>query len=85
MYVLSLCIMTAPPSDGLQEADLGRWHPHAEGLHWDDVGSPSMPSAYKSSHCSPSIYYVFFITIMRIPPEKLQRPFIVSSIMFGGT
>ncbi|KIJ69412.1 hypothetical protein HYDPIDRAFT_24252 [Hydnomerulius pinastri MD-312] len=31
------------------------------------------------------IYYVFFLTIMRIPPERLQRPFIVSSIMFGGT
>lgn len=31
------------------------------------------------------IYYIFFITIMRIPPEKLQRPFIVSSTMFGGT
>ena len=44
-----------------------------------------MPSAHESSHCSHSIYYVFFITIMRIPPEKLQRPFIVSSIMFGGT
>ncbi|KAF9812607.1 hypothetical protein IEO21_06078 [Rhodonia placenta] len=22
---------------------------------------------------------------MRIPPEKLQKPFIVSSVMFGGT
>ncbi|GBE85495.1 permease for cytosine/purines, uracil, thiamine, allantoin-domain-containing protein [Sparassis latifolia] len=31
------------------------------------------------------IYYIFFISIMRIPPEKLQRPFIVSSIMFAGT
>ncbi|KAF9001638.1 hypothetical protein BDZ89DRAFT_1081664 [Hymenopellis radicata] len=31
------------------------------------------------------IYYIFFITIMRIPPERLQRPFIVSSILFGGT
>lgn len=31
------------------------------------------------------IYYIFFITIMRIPPEKLQKPFIVSSVMFGGT
>ncbi|KAH7910774.1 permease for cytosine/purines, uracil, thiamine, allantoin-domain-containing protein [Hygrophoropsis aurantiaca] len=31
------------------------------------------------------IYYVFFLLIMRIPPEKLQRPFIVSAVMFGGT
>lgn len=31
------------------------------------------------------IYYVFFITTMRIPPERLQKPFIVSSFMFGGT
>ncbi|KAH9918336.1 permease for cytosine/purines, uracil, thiamine, allantoin-domain-containing protein [Amylocystis lapponica] len=31
------------------------------------------------------IYYIFFITIMRIPPERLQRPFIVSSTLFGGT
>ncbi|KAH7920283.1 hypothetical protein BV22DRAFT_1199004 [Leucogyrophana mollusca] len=31
------------------------------------------------------IYYIFFIAIMRIPPEKLQRPFIISSIMFSGT
>ncbi|KIK36197.1 hypothetical protein CY34DRAFT_109627 [Suillus luteus UH-Slu-Lm8-n1] len=31
------------------------------------------------------IYYVFFITTMRIPPERLQKPFIVSSVMFGGT
>ncbi|KAG1845141.1 permease for cytosine/purines, uracil, thiamine, allantoin-domain-containing protein [Suillus subluteus] len=31
------------------------------------------------------IYYVFFIAIMRIPPERLQRPFIVSSVMFCGT
>ncbi|KZT65774.1 NCS1 nucleoside transporter family protein [Daedalea quercina L-15889] len=31
------------------------------------------------------IYYIFFITIMRIPPEKLQKPFVVSSIMFGAT
>ncbi|KAF9020371.1 hypothetical protein BDZ89DRAFT_1072293 [Hymenopellis radicata] len=31
------------------------------------------------------IYYIFFITIMRVPPERLQRPFIVSSILFGGT
>lgn len=31
------------------------------------------------------IYYIFFITIMRIPPEHLQKPFIVSSVMFGGT
>ncbi|KAH7918355.1 hypothetical protein BV22DRAFT_1134648 [Leucogyrophana mollusca] len=28
---------------------------------------------------------MFFIAIMRIPPGKLQRPFIISSIMFGGT
>ncbi|KXT06852.1 hypothetical protein AC578_7189 [Pseudocercospora eumusae] len=31
------------------------------------------------------IYYVFFIAIMAIPPEKLQIPFICSSIMFVGT
>ncbi|KAF8917445.1 permease for cytosine/purines, uracil, thiamine, allantoin-domain-containing protein [Mucidula mucida] len=31
------------------------------------------------------IYYIFFIAIMRIPPERLQKPFIVSSILFGGT
>ncbi|KAJ6607208.1 permease for cytosine/purines, uracil, thiamine, allantoin-domain-containing protein [Mycena sp. CBHHK59/15] len=31
------------------------------------------------------IYYIFFITIMRIPPERLQRPFVVSSVLFGGT
>lgn len=31
------------------------------------------------------IYYVFFVATMRIPPERLQRPFIVSSVMFGGT
>ncbi|KAF5343414.1 hypothetical protein D9758_011817 [Tetrapyrgos nigripes] len=31
------------------------------------------------------IYYVFFISIMAIPPERLQRPFIISSILFGGT
>ncbi|KAJ6598305.1 permease for cytosine/purines, uracil, thiamine, allantoin-domain-containing protein [Mycena vulgaris] len=31
------------------------------------------------------IYYIFFISIMRIPPERLQRPFVVSSVMFGGT
>ncbi|KAG2158784.1 permease for cytosine/purines, uracil, thiamine, allantoin-domain-containing protein [Suillus bovinus] len=31
------------------------------------------------------IYYVFFITIMRIPPERLQKPFIVSSVMFSCT
>ncbi|KAH7910773.1 permease for cytosine/purines, uracil, thiamine, allantoin-domain-containing protein [Hygrophoropsis aurantiaca] len=31
------------------------------------------------------IYYILFLAIMRIPPERLQRPFIVSSIMFGGT
>lgn len=31
------------------------------------------------------IYYAFFITTMRIPPERLQKPFIVSSFMFGGT
>ncbi|KII93910.1 hypothetical protein PLICRDRAFT_694993 [Plicaturopsis crispa FD-325 SS-3] len=31
------------------------------------------------------IYYIFFVTIMRIPPERLQKPFIISSCMFGGT
>ncbi|ESK93519.1 ncs1 nucleoside transporter family protein [Moniliophthora roreri MCA 2997] len=31
------------------------------------------------------IYYVFFIAIMQVPPEKLQKPFIVSSILFAGT
>lgn len=31
------------------------------------------------------IYYIFFITIMAIPPEKLQKPFIISSTLFGGT
>ncbi|KAJ7830148.1 permease for cytosine/purines, uracil, thiamine, allantoin-domain-containing protein [Mycena olivaceomarginata] len=31
------------------------------------------------------IYYIFFISIMRVPPERLQRPFVVSSVMFGGT
>ncbi|KAJ7855428.1 permease for cytosine/purines, uracil, thiamine, allantoin-domain-containing protein [Mycena leptocephala] len=31
------------------------------------------------------IYYIFFISIMSIPPERLQRPFVVSSVMFGGT
>ncbi|KAJ7206505.1 permease for cytosine/purines, uracil, thiamine, allantoin-domain-containing protein [Mycena pura] len=31
------------------------------------------------------IYYILFISIMRIPPERLQRPFMVSSVMFGGT
>lgn len=31
------------------------------------------------------IYYAGFLAIMRIPPEKLQKPFIVSSVMFGGT
>ncbi|KIY47690.1 hypothetical protein FISHEDRAFT_65969 [Fistulina hepatica ATCC 64428] len=31
------------------------------------------------------IYYIFFVLIMRIPPERLQRPFIVSSLLFGGT
>ncbi|PCH44346.1 NCS1 nucleoside transporter family protein [Wolfiporia cocos MD-104 SS10] len=31
------------------------------------------------------IYYLFFVSIMRIPPENLQKPFIVSSILFGGT
>ncbi|KAJ7264760.1 permease for cytosine/purines, uracil, thiamine, allantoin-domain-containing protein [Mycena rebaudengoi] len=31
------------------------------------------------------IYYIIFISIMRIPPERLQRPFVVSSVMFGGT
>ncbi|KAI0734021.1 permease for cytosine/purines, uracil, thiamine, allantoin-domain-containing protein [Fomitopsis betulina] len=31
------------------------------------------------------IYYLLFITIMHIPPERLQRPFVVSSIMFSGT
>ncbi|KAF2770845.1 hypothetical protein EJ03DRAFT_269933 [Teratosphaeria nubilosa] len=31
------------------------------------------------------VFYVFFITIMAIPPEKLQKPFIASSIMFVGT
>ncbi|KAG1898460.1 permease for cytosine/purines, uracil, thiamine, allantoin-domain-containing protein [Suillus fuscotomentosus] len=31
------------------------------------------------------IYYVFFIAIMRIPPERLQKPFIVSSVMFSAT
>ncbi|KAL0568333.1 hypothetical protein V5O48_013655 [Marasmius crinis-equi] len=32
-----------------------------------------------------SIYYVFFLAIMTIPPERLQRPFVVSSILFSGT
>ncbi|THU82716.1 hypothetical protein K435DRAFT_690981, partial [Dendrothele bispora CBS 962.96] len=31
------------------------------------------------------IYYIFFISIIAIPPERLQKPFIVSSILFGGT
>ncbi|KAG7087946.1 hypothetical protein E1B28_011990 [Marasmius oreades] len=31
------------------------------------------------------IFYIFFLTIMRIPPERLQRPFIISSIIFSGT
>lgn len=31
------------------------------------------------------VFYVFFLAIMYIPPEKLQKPFIVSSIMFVGT
>ncbi|KAG1877111.1 permease for cytosine/purines, uracil, thiamine, allantoin-domain-containing protein [Suillus tomentosus] len=31
------------------------------------------------------IYYIFFIAIMRIPPERLQKPFIVSSVMFSAT
>jgi nucleobase:cation symporter-1, NCS1 family len=31
------------------------------------------------------VFYVLFITIMSIPPEKLQKPFIASSIMFVGT
>ncbi|KAK7447423.1 hypothetical protein VKT23_014133 [Stygiomarasmius scandens] len=31
------------------------------------------------------IYYIFFIAIMAIPPERLQKPFIISSILFGGT
>ncbi|THU83035.1 hypothetical protein K435DRAFT_823060 [Dendrothele bispora CBS 962.96] len=31
------------------------------------------------------LYYIFFISIMAIPPERLQKPFIVSSILFGGT
>ncbi|EIM84155.1 uncharacterized protein STEHIDRAFT_123633 [Stereum hirsutum FP-91666 SS1] len=31
------------------------------------------------------IYYIFFIAIMKIPPERLQKPFIVSSVLFGGT
>ncbi|KAH9835075.1 ncs1 nucleoside transporter family protein [Teratosphaeria destructans] len=31
------------------------------------------------------VFYVFFITIMAVPPEKLQKPFIASSIMFIGT
>lgn len=34
---------------------------------------------------STRIYYIFFIAIMKIPPERLQRPFIVSSVLFGGT
>ncbi|KAL0573504.1 hypothetical protein V5O48_008457 [Marasmius crinis-equi] len=32
-----------------------------------------------------SIYYIFFLAIMTIPPERLQRPFIVSSVLFCGT
>ncbi|KAF9260965.1 hypothetical protein L218DRAFT_1079024 [Marasmius fiardii PR-910] len=31
------------------------------------------------------IYYIFFLAIMVIPPERLQRPFIISSIIFSGT
>ncbi|KAG2049212.1 hypothetical protein BDR06DRAFT_941972 [Suillus hirtellus] len=31
------------------------------------------------------IYYIFFIAMMRIPPERLQKPFIVSSVMFSAT
>ncbi|KAG2112014.1 permease for cytosine/purines, uracil, thiamine, allantoin-domain-containing protein [Suillus discolor] len=31
------------------------------------------------------IYYIFFMTIMRIPPEGLQKPFIVSCVMFSAT
>ncbi|KAG2340082.1 hypothetical protein BDR05DRAFT_1002834 [Suillus weaverae] len=31
------------------------------------------------------IYYMFFVATMRIPPERLQKPFIISSVMFGGT
>ncbi|KAG1732592.1 permease for cytosine/purines, uracil, thiamine, allantoin-domain-containing protein [Suillus lakei] len=31
------------------------------------------------------IYYIFFVAIMRIPPERLQKPFVVSSVMFGST
>ncbi|KAL7422067.1 hypothetical protein Q5752_003842 [Cryptotrichosporon argae] len=31
------------------------------------------------------VYYVFFVAIMVIPPEKLQKPFIASSGMFVST
>lgn len=31
------------------------------------------------------VYYVFFIAIMAVPPEKLQKPFIASSTMFVAT
>ncbi|KAF9261587.1 hypothetical protein L218DRAFT_930828 [Marasmius fiardii PR-910] len=31
------------------------------------------------------IYYIFFMSIMIVPPERLQRPFIISSIIFSGT
>ncbi|KAK1230371.1 hypothetical protein PQX77_006542 [Marasmius sp. AFHP31] len=31
------------------------------------------------------IYYIFFLSIMAIPPERLQRPFIVSSVLFSAT
>ncbi|KAG2126050.1 permease for cytosine/purines, uracil, thiamine, allantoin-domain-containing protein [Suillus clintonianus] len=31
------------------------------------------------------IYYIFFVTIMRVPPERLQKLFIASSVMFGST
>lgn len=85
MYVPQLGVMVVLTPDDPQEADVGRWHSHVERLHRDDVGHSPMPLARQSPHRSRSIYYVFFITIMRIPPEKLQRPFIISSVMFGGT
>ncbi len=66
-----------------QGPDFGWGHPVHERFDWHDVRFARPSDSPTNGKCS--IYYIFFIAIMRIPPERLQKPFIVSSILFGGT
>jgi len=51
--------------------------------HWDKTLAGG--SLFAKDLVSIFIYYAFFLTIMYIPPEHLQKPFIISATLFGST